>query len=120
MQHSGIQSLPVVVKQLLYQQVVDTANAEPRVECADCEIEVIRVGHLTHNLRLKLRSIMASRRTPDEALVNACELRREPASLPRVLWVELTSRCPLNCVFCLRRGINGDGRDMDFALYRTL
>ena len=31
------------------------------------------------------------------------ELRTWP--LPRVLWIELTSRCPFDCVFCSRKAL---------------
>jgi MoaA/NifB/PqqE/SkfB family radical SAM enzyme len=42
------------------------------------------------------------------------------APLPRVLWIELTSKCPLDCVFCSRRAVRGDGEHMDFGLYERL
>jgi len=40
--------------------------------------------------------------------------------LPRVLWIELTSRCPFDCVFCTRKALRGAGEHMDFELYRRL
>ena len=46
------------------------------------------------------------------------DLLTEP--LPTELWVELTSKCPFDCVFCSRRLRRGDGQHMDFALYRAL
>lgn len=42
------------------------------------------------------------------------------APLPKVLWIELTSRCPLRCAFCTRQSRWGAGRDMDFSLYARL
>jgi radical SAM protein with 4Fe4S-binding SPASM domain len=42
------------------------------------------------------------------------------APLPRVLWIELTSRCPFDCVFCSRSLLRGNGEHMDFALYERL
>lgn len=45
-------------------------------------------------------------------------LRTHP--LPRVLWIELTSRCPFKCVFCTRASLRGAGEHMDFAMYRQL
>jgi len=40
--------------------------------------------------------------------------------LPRILWIELTSRCPLDCVFCTRASLRGAGQHMDFDLYQRL
>jgi radical SAM protein with 4Fe4S-binding SPASM domain len=40
--------------------------------------------------------------------------------VPRVLWIELTSKCPFACVFCSRSTLRGAGEHMDFALYRSL
>lgn len=37
-----------------------------------------------------------------------------------MLWIELTSRCPLRCVFCSRETLRGVGEDMDFALLEGL
>ena len=42
------------------------------------------------------------------------------ADLPKILWIELTSTCPFDCVFCSRKVIRGKGRHMDFELYRKL
>lgn len=39
---------------------------------------------------------------------------------PRILWIELTSKCPFDCVFCSRKTLRGAGEHMDFALYRRL
>lgn len=40
--------------------------------------------------------------------------------LPRVAWIELTSRCPFNCIFCTRASLRGAGQHIDFGLYRRL
>ena len=42
------------------------------------------------------------------------------AGIPTTLWIELTSRCPFDCVFCSRKLRRGAGEHMDFALYRSL
>ena len=42
------------------------------------------------------------------------------APMPRILWIELTSKCPFDCVFCTRKGRFGAGRHLDFDLYRNL
>jgi radical SAM protein with 4Fe4S-binding SPASM domain len=39
---------------------------------------------------------------------------------PSILWIELTSRCPFDCIFCSRRLLRGNGEHMDLALYRSL
>ena len=40
--------------------------------------------------------------------------------LPAILWIELTSKCPFDCVFCSRKTLRGAGEHMDFALYESL
>ena len=42
------------------------------------------------------------------------------AETPRALWVELTSRCPLDCVFCSRKLRRGAGQHMPWEIYRAL
>lgn len=42
------------------------------------------------------------------------------APRPRSLWIELTSKCPFDCVFCSRSLRRGAGLHMDMALYRRL
>ena len=42
------------------------------------------------------------------------------APAPKSLWIELTSRCPYDCVFCSRKSERGAGEHMDFALYESL
>jgi MoaA/NifB/PqqE/SkfB family radical SAM enzyme len=43
-----------------------------------------------------------------------------PAKTPRTIWVELTSKCPFDCVFCSRRIRRGAGEHMPFALFESL
>lgn len=42
------------------------------------------------------------------------------APMPRVLWIELTSRCPFDCVFCTRASLRGAGEHLDFALFQRV
>jgi radical SAM protein with 4Fe4S-binding SPASM domain len=42
------------------------------------------------------------------------------ADLPKIFWIELTSTCPFDCVFCSRKTIRGKGQHMPFSLYRDL
>lgn len=44
----------------------------------------------------------------------------QPARTPRILWVELTSKCPFDCVFCSRKSRRGAGEHMPFALFERL
>lgn len=41
-------------------------------------------------------------------------------SLPQEFWIELTSKCPFDCVFCSRASLRGKGEHMDFQLYQKL
>lgn len=41
-------------------------------------------------------------------------------TLPRILWIELTSRCPFDCVFCSRASLRGAGQHLAFDLYQRL
>jgi MoaA/NifB/PqqE/SkfB family radical SAM enzyme/GT2 family glycosyltransferase len=43
-----------------------------------------------------------------------------PAQTPRILWVELTSKCPLDCVFCSRKTRRGAGEHMPYDLFESL
>lgn len=53
--------------------------------------------------------------------MSATDLNRaRTAELPRILWIELTSRCPFDCVFCTRASLRGAGEHLDFSLYRRL
>jgi len=42
------------------------------------------------------------------------------APAPRSLWIELTSVCPFDCIFCSRRLRRGNGEHMDFELYQRI
>jgi MoaA/NifB/PqqE/SkfB family radical SAM enzyme len=42
------------------------------------------------------------------------------AAMPKTLWIELTSKCPYDCVFCTRKSRFGAGQDLDFNIYRSL
>ncbi len=42
------------------------------------------------------------------------------AETPRTLWIELTSQCPYECVFCSRKLRRGPGGHLPFGLYREL
>lgn len=42
------------------------------------------------------------------------------AASPRTLWVELTSKCPFDCVFCSRKLRRGDGEHLPFPVYGRL
>ena len=39
---------------------------------------------------------------------------------PRTLWIELTSKCPFDCIFCTRRVRFGAGMHLDFEVYKRL
>ncbi len=39
---------------------------------------------------------------------------------PRILWIELTSKCPFDCVFCTRRVRFGAGRHLDYAVFERV
>lgn len=45
---------------------------------------------------------------------------RRHARTPRTLWVELTSKCPLDCVFCSRKTVRGSGQHMPYGLFESL
>ncbi|MBN1570058.1 MAG: SPASM domain-containing protein [Acidobacteria bacterium] len=40
--------------------------------------------------------------------------------MPKVLWIELTSKCPYDCIFCTRKIRFGEGRHLDFDIYKSL
>ncbi|MBZ5609661.1 MAG: glycosyltransferase [Acidobacteriia bacterium] len=44
----------------------------------------------------------------------------QAARTPRILWVELTSKCPFDCVFCSRKTRRGTGQHLPFAVYSAL
>ena len=60
-------------------------------------------------------SLKAIAKTHDAAPLDARTL-----PLPRILWIELTSRCPFDCIFCTRASLRGAGEHLDFALYQRL
>jgi radical SAM protein with 4Fe4S-binding SPASM domain len=39
---------------------------------------------------------------------------------PSILWLELTSKCPLRCVFCSRETLRGEGEHLDLTLLAPL
>src|SRR5437667_330777 len=41
-------------------------------------------------------------------------------TLPTMLWIELTSKCPFKCIFCTREVRWNAGRNLDFDVYRSL
>src|SRR4249919_1709538 len=42
------------------------------------------------------------------------------AELPRTYCVELTSKCPFDCIFCTRKSTRVAGQHMDFGLFESL
>src|SRR5260370_5663083 len=42
------------------------------------------------------------------------------ARTPRILWVELTSKCPFDCIFCSRQVRRGAGAPLPFTVYSSL
>ncbi len=42
------------------------------------------------------------------------------ADVPGILWIELTSKCPFDCIFCSRKLLRGHGQHMDFDLFRSI
>src|SRR5438093_10110342 len=40
--------------------------------------------------------------------------------VPKILWIELTSKCPFKCIFCTREVRWGPGRNLEFDEYRSL
>ncbi|WP_445146310.1 radical SAM protein [Dyella sp. Tek66A03] len=40
--------------------------------------------------------------------------------MPSVAWIELTSRCPFDCVFCSRKLLRGKGQHMDIEMFRRI
>lgn len=47
-------------------------------------------------------------------------LDRWTDSLPKILWIELTSKCPFHCFFCMRESMRHPGEHMDFALFQKI
>jgi MoaA/NifB/PqqE/SkfB family radical SAM enzyme len=48
------------------------------------------------------------------------EIDWRTAPNPQVLWIELTSRCPFDCVFCTRKSLRGAGEHLAFAVLERL
>jgi MoaA/NifB/PqqE/SkfB family radical SAM enzyme/GT2 family glycosyltransferase len=44
----------------------------------------------------------------------------DAAPTPRILWIELTSKCPLDCIFCSRYLRRGAGRHLPFDVFDSL
>ncbi|HYW47452.1 MAG TPA: SPASM domain-containing protein [Bryobacteraceae bacterium] len=44
----------------------------------------------------------------------------QAAKTPRILWVELTSKCPFDCVFCSRKSRRGSGEHMPYPVFESL
>lgn len=42
------------------------------------------------------------------------------APCPRIFWIELTSKCPFDCIFCSRALRRGAGKHLDLGLFGTL
>jgi len=42
------------------------------------------------------------------------------ASHPKILWIELTSKCPFQCLFCMRKESRHPGEHMDFGLLQRI
>ena len=43
-----------------------------------------------------------------------------PTQTPRKVWVELTSKCPVDCIFCSRRTLRGAGEHMPYGVFESL
>ena len=46
--------------------------------------------------------------------------RLRTRAMPGVVWIELTSRCPFDCVFCSRKLLRGNGQHMKFEMLEKL
>src|SRR5206468_10287202 len=55
-----------------------------------------------------------------EAAVFEPDVDRMATPVPKILWIELTSKCPFKCVFCTREARWGAGQNLDFDVYRSL
>jgi MoaA/NifB/PqqE/SkfB family radical SAM enzyme/GT2 family glycosyltransferase len=53
--------------------------------------------------------------------MSCCEsIRFRSARTPRILWIELTSKCPFDCVFCSRKTRRGSGQHLPYPVYESL
>jgi MoaA/NifB/PqqE/SkfB family radical SAM enzyme len=66
------------------------------------------------------RAVRKAALAGDETALFGVDPDLAASSMPRILWVELTSTCPNDCIFCTRRERFGAGRHMDYALYEKL
>jgi len=62
-----------------------------------------------------LRTLLALTNHSRHATLDFTALRTWP--MPQILWIELTSRCPFDCIFCSRKALRGAGEHLDFDLY---
>lgn len=46
--------------------------------------------------------------------------RLRTRAMPGVVWIELTSRCPFDCIFCSRKLLRGNGQHMKFEMLEKL
>jgi MoaA/NifB/PqqE/SkfB family radical SAM enzyme len=67
-----------------------------------------------------LRAVCKAAAEEAEATLFSVDTDLATSSMPTVLWVELTSTCLNDCVFCTRRERFGAGRHMDYVLYEKL
>ncbi len=56
-------------------------------------------------------------KSPREFIVDPDQIT---CPVPRVLWVELTSTCPFDCVFCTRKTRFGAGQHLNFEVYKAV
>ena len=47
-------------------------------------------------------------------------LEFQAARTPRTLWIELTSKCPFDCIFCSRKTRRGAGQHLPFPVYQGI
>jgi hypothetical protein len=71
-----------------------------------------RVSNLLHKL---------SQRQKREPLFRfEADPQQITTAMPKVLWLELTSKCLYDCIFCTRKSRFGSGRHLDFEIYKSL
>src|SRR6185436_8325419 len=68
--------------------------------------------------RLLARSSAARTAASDSFFLPEADDLASP--LPGILWIELTSKCPFDCVFCSRQLRRGTGEHMNFRLFQAL
>lgn len=77
--------------------------------------------HLLKSAARRIKSISQRKflnRAESIAYPDVSSLRAQ--ALPTEYWIELTSKCPFDCVFCSRAMLRGKGEHMDFQLYKSL